>query len=387
MNLLFCYDGPIVVDKKNNYYGVALNNKMFERYKVITDNITIAMRVNALQNLDVDNRYSLISNEYKVVKLFNLSSLKGMIMNKKKDYNILKKEISCHDIIMIRLPSFIGFLAVQICKELNKKYCVEVVGCPLDAFWNYNFKGKVIAPYAYYKMRKSVKHAPFVQYVSNEFLQKRYPTQGKNIACSDVFIDEKNIDVILKLREKRINQFSNKNKIVLGTVAAVDVKYKGQQYVIKAINYLTNLGYNIEYQLVGGGNEEYLKKIAKRYKVDSKIKFLGLKPHDEVFTWLEQIDIYIQPSSTEGMCRALIEAMSRGCPCIVSNAGGNPELVNKNAVFKKKNVKSLINTVKFVINSNLNDFSKENILKSKCFYDNVLNEKRVNFYNMIKSDI
>ena len=50
--------------------------------------------------------------------------------------------------------------------------------------------------------------------------------------------------------------------------------------------------------------------------------------------WLDDIDLYIQPSLTEGLPRALIEAMSRGCPALGSGAGGIPELLAPECIHK-----------------------------------------------------
>jgi glycosyltransferase involved in cell wall biosynthesis len=110
---------------------------------------------------------------------------------------------------------------------------------------------------------------------------------------------------------------SRDKRIVIGTIAAVDVKYKGQENVIKDLGHLKNEGIlNFEYHLVGGGDQIHLSELAKKYNVHESIKFIGSLPHNKIFEWLDSIDIYIQPSLTEGLPRALIEAMSRGTPSI-----------------------------------------------------------------------
>ena len=43
--------------------------------------------------------------------------------------------------------------------------------------------------------------------------------------------------------------------------------------------------------------------------------------------WLDEIDLYLQPSFQESLGRALIEAMSRACPAIGSTIGGIPDLL------------------------------------------------------------
>ena len=49
---------------------------------------------------------------------------------------------------------------------------------------------------------------------------------------------------------------------------------------------------------------------------------------------LKETDVYVQPSKTEGLPRAVIEAMSVGCYVIGTNVGGIPELLNENNLFK-----------------------------------------------------
>lgn len=98
---------------------------------------------------------------------------------------------------------------------------------------------------------------------------------------------------------------------------------------------------NIKYQLLCVGNPEKLLKIVKRCGVMDQVKFLGMKPHEEVYEWLDQIDVYIQPSFSEGLCRAIVEAMSRACPVLCSDAGGNIELCDREFLFKAGDVNEI----------------------------------------------
>ena len=371
MRVLFCYDGPLRKDSENNYYGIVLSNNFFKRYEAFSKDISIAMRVNTIsEDMKTDNLSKIL---YNVIELPNISNLNGILFKRKKCYKILKKEIEKSDLIIIRMPSMIGNIAFKISKELNKKTLIEMVGCPFEALWYHSLKGKLIAPFMWYKTKHNLKKADNVIYVTNKFLQKRYPTLGYNVGCSDVELLDASENV-LNERIQKIRSQKKNNKIILGTLAAIDVKYKGQEYVIKAISELKNEGYNFEYQLVGGGNKEKLEKLAIKLDVKDDVKFLGLKPHNEIFEWLDNIDIYIQPSNTEGMPRALIEAMSRACPCIGSNVGEIPKLLQQECIFKKRNYKELMtllknfDTVQRIKQSKINfekakEFSKYNLEK------------------------
>ena len=112
---------------------------------------------------------------------------------------------------------------------------------------------------------------------------------------------------------------------------------------------------------------------------------MGIKPHEEIFDWLDNLDIYIQSSFQEGLCRAIVEAMSRACPCIVSNVGGNSELINEKYIFKKGDVKRLYSKLLLLINSkeNMEESSKQNYTRSLDFEKEKLDAKRKKFYNAI----
>ncbi len=47
--------------------------------------------------------------------------------------------------------------------------------------------------------------------------------------------------------------------------------------------------------------------------LENQIKLLGPLSHDEIFEWLDSIDIYIQPSLLEGLPRALWRQWLVGC--------------------------------------------------------------------------
>ena len=132
----------------------------------------------------------LDKEKYTIIECPNISSVKGIFIDKRKAKLILEKEIKNVDFLIIRLPSMIGNLAVKIARKYKKPYLVEMVGCPWDALWNHSLKGKLFAPIMTYITKQEVKNAPYVLYVTKEFLQKRYPTKGKSVGCSDVMLND-----------------------------------------------------------------------------------------------------------------------------------------------------------------------------------------------------
>lgn len=387
MKLLFSYTGPIIVDKDGNYYSRDLTNDVLNRYFIFAEEIFICTRVSMVSEEDELKKYTKINlSNIKIIDIINVYTLKGFIMRKRhldiKIMNIVKK---C-DVVIVRLPCLIGSAVAYEAKRQKKPYLVELVGCPFDAFWNHSLKGKVMSPYIWYITRYAVQHASYSLYVTQEFLQRRYPCNGKAIGCSDVSLKEIE-EKVLKNRLIKIRKIKDKKSIIIGTIGAIDVKYKGQSDVIKAISKLNGEGFNFEYHLIGGGDKKYLSNIATKYKISKKVKFLGLLPHEKVFEYIDNIDIYIQPSRTEGLPRALIEAMSKGCPSIGSNVGGVPELLNSMYIFKKRSTKDICNKIKKMDTEYMSRAANNNFNEAQKYNKKNLEKIRTDFYIEYVKDV
>lgn len=365
------------LDEKNNrYYVASALYSILKRYYDAFGKVIMCTRIRKIET--TDNMYDITELVESVVEIQNLmTAFSGECKGKMKRY------MRTCDLVVARVPSIIAYRAVDCAKKLNIPYFTESMGCAWDAYWNHGISGKIIAPYMYFKMKEVVKHADYALYVTNKFLQKRYPCKNESIAASNVKISKAD-NGILEKRLDKIAAFDKKN-IVLMTMAAVDVRYKGQQYVIKAIPLLKKRGINATYILAGGGNQEYLKSVAQKYGVENKVIFTGKLSLEKVLDTLDEADIYVQPSLQEGLPRSVIEAMSRGCPCIGARTAGIPELIDCDCVFKRKSAKAIADTIEYICNKEvLVTLANENLKNSESYIENVLDKKRNMYYQKIK---
>lgn len=314
-------------------------------------------------------------------KVIPMNSLKELYTSKFSD--LMKSEIAECDLVVGRFESFTALKASKIARKLCKPFFAEIMSCAWDGLWNHSVIGKLVAPYAYFATKKAVKNADFALYVTEKFLQKRYPCKNKSANASNVVLKNINDDVFVR----RLNKIStmNLNEITLMTTAATYVKYKGQQYVIKSIPELNQIGIRVKYLIVGEGDQTYLRHVAKKCNVEDQVVFTGKKTLDEVFAYVDETDIYIQPSLQEGLPRAMIEAMSRGCPCLGARTAGIPELVDFGCLVKRKSVKDIKS--KLITNldkNNMIKLAKTNFLKAMEFKDSVLKERRTEYFEYVK---
>lgn len=371
MNVLFCHDGPLSCDESHGYYSIAFHDRLMARYAEVLGNISIVTRVDRSGASVYNESNKLTAERYPVIEYPNYLTLKGIFADKRSSNRQLEEAIKSCDGLIIRLPSFLGSKCVDIARKYQKPYMLELVGCPWDSLWNHGLSGKLLAPWLYFKTKAQVRRATDVLYVTNEFLQRRYPTQGRQVGCSDVELQPP-----AALAQRSIPN----EKLRLGTLGVIDLKYKGHATVIEAMGRLRKMGCDMEYQIVGPGDRSALERCALEHGVADRVVFTGPMDHDQIFSWLDTVDIYIQPSLTEGMPRALIEAMSRGCPCIGSNAGGMPELLEPQYIFPKGNAARLAALLANAPENGLLDQGERNQAFTRQFSPDVIKEKRRAFY-------
>lgn len=333
MKALYFYDGPLKKDENGTYYGIALKNEVFSRYAEKVNKLEIIIRVNEVKQVNLKNSHSKISvPNTTIYEAANLSSIRGKVMNEKKIKSDIDERMKHTDVIIARLPSVLGNLGIEFARKNNIPYIVELVGCPWDAYRFHSMKGKILAPVMYMKTRKNVYNAEAVIYVTKEFLQSRYPTKGTYINCSNVELYD---NYYFSPKVEFSNTFDLLDKsFKIASVGAVNLNYKGYGEVIKAISILKKRGYKFEYHLIGGGEQRKLIDLARKNDVHEAVKFHGVKNKHDLLKILHTMDYYIQPSKTEGLPRALIEAMDLGMVCIGSDAGGIPELLDNKYIFK-----------------------------------------------------
>jgi glycosyltransferase involved in cell wall biosynthesis len=128
----------------------------------------------------------------------------------------------------------------------------------------------------------------------------------------------------------------------VGIIGALNLKYKGQTVLLKAISTLDDaIKRHITLYFVGSGNYDRIIKKAEKLRLVENIKFIGPLPHEEIFNLLSTLSLYVHPSFKEGLPRALLEAMSMGCPVLGSTNGGIPEVVKSEYLHKPGDYKTL----------------------------------------------
>jgi len=101
---------------------------------------------------------------------------------------------------------------------------------------------------------------------------------------------------------------------------------KGYLHILEALSILKTKSDNFHYQIIGtGSQEEAIKFTIHQLGLQNHVTLLGQQSHEAVFKYIEQAEVYLQYSHSEGFCNAVLEAQSLGKLCVVSDGGGLPE--------------------------------------------------------------
>lgn len=369
----FFHDTKLVLAPAGTFHSTNITHGILNRYLRFFDSIVVATRITSGPETQGDQTSG---PGVEVSPITAYASLRDLARHPLVIRRQVREVLRQSDAAIIRLPSIIGLLAFWEAQRTGTPHVIEVVGCPLESYWNHSLAGKGLAPFAYLAHRLAISRASHVVYTTERHLQRRYPCAGRTVSISNVEIEPAAESVIAA----RIGRTGERpGRIIIGSVGHLDVRYKGQDLLVDAVARLRRAGLDCELELVGDGHGAALRARAERAGVSPHVRFLGRLGRDDLFSWLDTIDVYAQPSRTEGLPRALVEALSRGVPSIGADTGGIPELLPARNLFPVGDDAALAATITKLLDGDIRVEVARGVATSRRFRSDVLNERRNQF--------
>jgi glycosyltransferase involved in cell wall biosynthesis len=298
-----------------------------------------------------------------------------------------RNAVGASDAVILRVASQIGTCIEPLLRRTGHPYGVEVVSDPYDAFAPGSIKHSLSPFFRWWfprQLRRQCAGACAAAYVTERTLQRRYPPAPS--AFSTHYSDVELSDVAFVSVPR--SPWQGMGTFTLVTVGSLAQMYKAPDVLIDAVAACVQEGLNLKLVLVGDGKHRAeLEARAAALGLGERVCFGGqLAAGNAVRAQLDQADLFVLPSKTEGLPRAMIEAMARGLPCIGSTVGGIPELLTPEDMVPPGDVAALANKIQEVVTNpeRMVRMSARNLEKAKEYREEVLHERRNTFYCYVR---
>lgn len=232
--------------------------------------------------------------------------------------------------------------------------------------------------------KMAVKYADRIIVLSKNMQQYFMDSYGRETDYIENGIDLMQLREANRITEK-LGVHKNEYLLFLGRI----VPEKGVHYLIEAFSQIET-----DKKLViagaSGQTDEYFEEIKKLMAKDDRIMLAGFVTGEFLEELYSNCCYYILPSDVEGMAISLLEAMSFGCNCLVSDIKENTEVVGDYAyTFECGNVEDLRRVLENMIRQEqeINTVERrqqiQDYITEKYAWDNVVN-KTLKLYEEIQ---
>lgn len=288
------------------------------------------------------------------VEFFPVTSYRGPIEYLARSRAIrrsIQDAVSDQSAVIFRVPSQVANSVEGSIRRRRHPFAIDVVADPFDVLSpgaNPHPAAPIARIYFAQKLKEQVKRAIAVRYVTQSYLQQRYPARsdvlqvamggstlesGRSldlekqyvVAVSDINLS----DECFNSEPRRAPHSSAALRaLFIGSLGSL---YKGPDTLIRAVALAKSAGHRIKVRFAGSGKQmKMLEALGLELGVNDCLHFLGdVQAGQAIRAEIDRADVFVLPSRAEGVPRAMLEAMARSLPCIGSRVGGIPELLDQ----------------------------------------------------------
>lgn len=286
-------------------------------------------------------KYSLGLKEYKGVKIISLPSLPG-----KNCEAITHTFLACLDLLFRKVDVIhfqsIGPASLLWFVKLLKPRTPIVFTFHCQDYYHQKW-GRLAKWYLKFGEKVGCLWADKIIVISKElraYVAKTYRQEAVYIPNGAT------VNGIMPVREIRRWGLEENNYLV--AISRL-VRHKGLQYLIAAYK---NLKTDKKLVIVGDGayTDDYVRELHESAQGNDNIIFTGNQSGRTLAELFSNAYAFIQPSESEGLSIALLEAMSYGRACLVSDIEANKEaLADTGLTFVNKNIKDLQDKLEYLL--------------------------------------
>lgn len=131
----------------------------------------------------------------------------------------------------------------------------------------------------------------------------------------------------VKARKKIRDELNIQNSFAVGHIGRTDVPQKNHTFLFQVFSEIKKQRENAVLLLAGAEENDELCELSKQLGIESSIKYLGIR--QDVNAVLSAMDVFLFPSTKEGLPVSVIEAQAAGLPVILSDSVTKEATVTK----------------------------------------------------------
>lgn len=373
----------------------------WERYLAAFDSVRIMAR--AKVEPGIDESYQAVTGP--AVEFWPLPFYLGpeqFLFRRGKIRRSLLSAVEPGDTLLCRVGSPLADELLPSFWKEDRPYGLEVVGDPYEAMGPHTIRHPLrplFRSLAVCSLRRQCTRAVAVAYVTRDHLQKRYPCPAHSVGVSDVGpLDFRSNPKVFTTSYSSVScentQFVERARsyhederpriLFVGSLAQM---YKGADILIAAVKHLLPVIVPTVVLVGAGKHRAELEKRCRKLGVSEYVTFLGeLSSGQAIRDQMDRATLFVMPSRTEGLPRAMIEAMTRALPCIGTRVGGIPELLADEDLVAPGDVAGLATKIKEVWADpeRLSRMSERNLRQVQEYRPEALGKRRNEFYRFLR---
>lgn len=355
----------------------------WSRYLNAFDSVVVVARVS---DADAPPRSGSLASGENVgfLRIPDYRGVTGLMQGYTRMKSAWREGMDSKSAFLLRIPGVLGTIMAQDVRCMGIPYGVEVVGDPASVFDSGSFNHplrRFIRWKAVRSLRMECEGAIAASYVTKFSLQRLYPPSRDAFTThySSVELPEE------AYVESPRSSGSVSRLPTLVAVGTMSQRYKGFDVLIDAV---TRIPVDVRLVLVGDGkHRQELEAQVANLGLGNSVKFTGHLPAGEpIRQVLDEADLFVLPSRTEGLPRAMVEAMARGLPCIGTNVGGIPELLPGEDMVPRDDPGSLARLIRRVLTEpdRMARMSARNLAVAREYHADILQRRRSEFYRELR---
>lgn len=315
----------------NDYEEISLRNKL--KYTLCRYKCSIGLRVNKKLKIPINNQQILYKNQ------------KSYLEKLKKQYDVA-------------IAYAQGFPTYYIVDKVSSKKKIAWINCDYattmyDKEFDYNYYTKI-------------DNMVVVSEAVRKSMIKYFPQYKEKLK---LIFDIVNSQLIIKMSNEKNNVFNNKNELTILTVGRLSIHHKGYDIAAYTAKLLKDKKYKFKWYIVGEGpDRNEIEELIKKHNIEDCFILLGAK--DNPYPYMNQCDLYVQPSRKEGFGLTVVEAKILNKPIICTNFNTAKEIISDgiDGMISGMDALSLSNSIsEFINNKQIRYAILNNIKKSKIY--------------------